>query len=1077
MLVLEKRDLESGVVQTEVMKGRSGMKKYVYKPIGGMFSEEYTKMYKDEKWKGVLHVQTRPKALDVLDHHIRSALGYWVGPLSIIVFEYLSNEEWATLDTVTLKVDLKTMQERLEKGGQDTFDLDVRRQLVEMVHRKPPHFFQTAFEYQKYKRSVIQVLTPEEERNLLPNSTFRKALQRVIRTPLHYYQERTVLWAQRIEIDVRKSVSFAVPTYAHKPKGYENSSVAFCRWNNIITLDSDPLIKNMKVSYKGGVLANEMGLGKSLTMITVTMLEHAENELFRYEVKSQPTVSILHNKRLRTMATLVVCPAHLCKQWEDQINFHLTQAIGWKTKVLTLTTMRNFKHLSVMDILEADVIIMSVTFLTNKAYIKMFDLKTPKEERKSIQAESKEEKEELLNQQFETRLSSIIEKKAEMYDRDRKHNGPMLEAFHFKRILLDEAHEIFEKDALSEQSTSCFFRRMMNVRSTIRWIISGTPFPDEFFSPRSVLRFLGINVNGLTLNDIEPSDRMVVNWCKKTGKEAKEYPGSILRSRFGQVFDDLLFQRLFSRYRRRNVVNAYKVPTYDEEIVLLPMHPIERYLYDLIQSEEKNKSRKKLNLAQICAHPLVSKKLAAEVNKGLQNDRYLSWPRRLTLGNILRGQTLHLRMLIKEEERLIKKNQSEVTTMEKVLKGGKYVKGRQVTLEEDERAFLMRVYARTMRAVDKSEVKLENLKPIYQKFFKLGLVYTELARLEARRQKAEERFWSANPDNRRAEYTFLRHRDRERQLRRSMSEKRGRKVSWQEFRTIHAPDEKDLGLRENLYNYYMQVRDDDNYSDEEDDALPKISLVAEYNLEAEKFFPDNRAVLNHGTKTAYVIGRIKMIIQDPKAKIILFSSWNRLFEELEEALRAYQIKFVVCKGNIHVRQMAITKFNHKHGEYRVIMLSLQNAASGSNLQEASHVIMMDPPRGSMEEAEAIESQAIGRAHRQGQTKKLQVIRLAMERTIEEELLRRKILSADLKESTADFVSSAYDAKGSLGMTPGSQEQAMELEEPSITSRTIRNMSEEPDLLPPGWRKYQDRNGRPYYVHSTNGFMQWERPRR
>lgn len=56
------------------------------------------------------------------------------------------------------------------------------------------------------------------------------------------------------------------------------------------------------------------------------------------------------------------------------------------------------------------------------------------------------------------------------------------------------------------------------------------------------------------------------------------------------------------------------------------------------------------------------------------------------------------------------------------------------------------------------------------------------------------------------------------------------------------------------------------------------------------------------------------------------------------------------------------------------MLSLEHAASGTNLVEASHVILIDPVAGSKEEAIAVEAQAIGRAHRMGQSKQVRTIK-------------------------------------------------------------------------------------------------------
>lgn len=52
------------------------------------------------------------------------------------------------------------------------------------------------------------------------------------------------------------------------------------------------------------------------------------------------------------------------------------------------------------------------------------------------------------------------------------------------------------------------------------------------------------------------------------------------------------------------------------------------------------------------------------------------------------------------------------------------------------------------------------------------------------------------------------------------------------------------------------------------------------------------------------------------------------------------------------------------------MLSLEHAASGTNLIEATHVVLIDPVAGTKQRSVAVESQAIGRAHRMGQNKRV-----------------------------------------------------------------------------------------------------------
>ena len=85
-----------------------------------------------------------------------------------------------------------------------------------------------------------------------------------------------------------------------------------------------------------------------------------------------------------------------------------------------------------------------------------------------------------------------------------------------------------------------------------------------------------------------------------------------------------------------------------------------------------------------------------------------------------------------------------------------------------------------------------------------------------------------------------------------------------------------------------------------------------------------------------------------------------------------------------MRDKAIDTFNTS-GENKIIMLSLKNSASGTNLTIASHIIFIEPVDASKDEIKLIESQAIGRACRIGQTKTIKLHRILIRDTIEEEI--------------------------------------------------------------------------------------------
>lgn len=109
-----------------------------------------------------------------------------------------------------------------------------------------------------------------------------------------------------------------------------------------------------------------------------------------------------------------------------------------------------------------------------------------------------------------------------------------------------------------------------------------------------------------------------------------------------------------------------------------------------------------------------------------------------------------------------------------------------------------------------------------------------------------------------------------------------------------------------------------------------------------------------------------------------------MIELIKKTLEENNILSVSCKGNVHQRNKAIKTF--KQGEnIKTIILSLKNAAAGINLIEGTHIIMIDPITGSDEEIKAIESQALGRVRRIGKNDDINIMRLIIKDTIEENI--------------------------------------------------------------------------------------------
>ncbi|XP_057541140.1 uncharacterized protein LOC130818900 isoform X2 [Amaranthus tricolor] len=180
-----------------------------------------------------------------------------------------------------------------------------------------------------------------------------------------------------------------------------------------------------------------------------------------------------------------------------------------------------------------------------------------------------------------------------------------------------------------------------------------------------------------------------------------------------------------------------------------------------------------------------------------------------------------------------------------------------------------------------------------------------------------------------------------------------------------------------------------------DDARNKSLVEKNENSEASVSVQGS-----YGTKIEAITRRILWIKScDPKAKILVFSSWNDVLDVLEHAFSANEISFVRMKGGRKRSQTVLSAFkgqkmvekgsgkmNDQHKPetkfIQVLLLLVQHGANGLNLLEAQHVILVEPLLNP-----AVEAQAISRVHRVGQTSKTCVHRFLVKDTVEESIYR------------------------------------------------------------------------------------------
>ena len=132
-------------------------------------------------------------------------------------------------------------------------------------------------------------------------------------------------------------------------------------------------------------------------------------------------------------------------------------------------------------------------------------------------------------------------------------------------------------------------------------------------------------------------------------------------------------------------------------------------------------------------------------------------------------------------------------------------------------------------------------------------------------------------------------------------------------------------------------------------------------------------------------------------KIVLFSEWTTMLDLVEPHLEnGGKKKYVRLDGTVpqKKRQMLVNEFR-KNPDCR-FFLTTNAGATGLNLQAANTVVNVDLPWNP-----AVLEQRIGRAHRMGQKRPVQVFVLITEGTIEETLLNKLAAKSELSLAALD----------------------------------------------------------------------------
>ncbi|MDF2191854.1 DEAD/DEAH box helicase [Paraflavitalea sp. CAU 1676] len=181
-----------------------------------------------------------------------------------------------------------------------------------------------------------------------------------------------------------------------------------------------------------------------------------------------------------------------------------------------------------------------------------------------------------------------------------------------------------------------------------------------------------------------------------------------------------------------------------------------------------------------------------------------------------------------------------------------------------------------------------------------------------------------------------------------------------------------------------------------DDQLKKNPMNVLKGLTRLRQICDAPALLGDDALTGHSSAKINTLLEQiedksPNHKILVFSQFVTMLDLIAEQLKKRDIGYEMLTGSTRNRGAVVNAFQTNPNS-RVFLISLKAGGTGLNLTEADYVYLIDPWWNP-----AVENQAIDRAHRIGQDKKVIAIRLICADTVEEKIMQMQ----ETKQSLAD----------------------------------------------------------------------------
>jgi superfamily II DNA or RNA helicase len=163
---------------------------------------------------------------------------------------------------------------------------------------------------------------------------------------------------------------------------------------------------------------------------------------------------------------------------------------------------------------------------------------------------------------------------------------------------------------------------------------------------------------------------------------------------------------------------------------------------------------------------------------------------------------------------------------------------------------------------------------------------------------------------------------------------------------------------------------------------------------------------DHGHKADELAALLEDLFESPEAKAVVFSQWVGTHEMIARRLADRRWEYVLFHGGVPSEQRGALVARFREDPKCRVFLSTDAGGVGLNLQHAATVINMDLPWNP-----AVLEQRIGRVHRMGQRRHVQVVNFIAQGTIEEGMLSLLAFKKSLFEGVLDGAAAEVSLNG------------------------------------------------------------------